>query len=186
VTARKSDSSGALSQLTAPNEHTAPNKHLAPIKHTATINPTRFLMSVSSPPPPPNEPTDRKTVDRLVPELVRRLLESGAKNITPEGIRQALGELKLPKEALGQALAQLEETRSGLYRSVSREVRELLERTSLSEELAKALSLLALEVKMEVRFKPSNMSPPKASHVSTKIKVRKSDNPPSPGQENDE
>lgn len=143
-------------------------------------------MSVSSPPPPPNEPTDRKTVDRLVPELVRRLLESGAKNITPEGIRQALGELKLPKEALGQALAQLEETRSGLYRSVSREVRELLERTSLSEELAKALSLLALEVKMEVRFKPSNMSPPKASHVSTKIKVRKSDNPPSPGQENDE
>jgi hypothetical protein len=114
------------------------------------------------------------------------LLESGAKNISPEGIRQALGELKLPKEALSQALAQLEETRSGLYRSVSREVRDLLERTSISEELAKALSLLALEVKMEVRFKPSSMAPPKTSHVSTKIKVRKSDNPPSPGQENDE
>jgi hypothetical protein len=141
-------------------------------------------MSVSSP-PPSSDPPDRKTVDRLVPELVRKLLESGA-NITAEGIRQALGDLKLPKEALSQALGQLEETRSGLYRSVSREVRELLERTSISEEIAKALSLLALEVKMEVRFKPSSMSPPKASHVSTKIKVRKSDNPPSPTQENDE
>lgn len=142
-------------------------------------------MSVSSP-PPPSEPPDRKTVDRLVPELVRRLLETGTKNISAEGIRQALGELKLPKEAIGQALSQLEETRSGLYRSVSREVRELLEQTSISEEIAKALSLLALEVKMEVRFKPSSMAPPKTSQVSTKIKVRKSDPPPSPAQENDE
>src|SRR5690606_8987843 len=131
---------------------------------------TRYFMSVS--PPPSSEPSDRKTVDRLVPELVRKLLESGA-SLTAEGIRQALGELKLPKEALSQALGQLEETRSGLYRSVSREVRELLERTSISEEIAKALSSLALEVKVEVRFKPSSMSPPKTSRVSPKIKVRK-------------
>lgn len=141
-------------------------------------------MSASS--PPPSESADRKTADRLVPELVRRLIETGAKNLTSDHLRQMLSELKLPKEALSQALAQLEETRSGVYRSVSREVREILERTSLSEELAKALSLLTLEVKMEVRFKPSSMSPPKASHVTTKIKVRKSDNPPSPTQENDE
>ncbi len=88
-----------------------------------------------------------------------------------------MSELKLPKEALTQALSQLEETRSGVYRAVSREVRELLERTSLSEELARALSLLTLEVKMEVRFKPSTMATQKTSPISAKVKVKKSDDP---------
>lgn len=136
-----------------------------------------YLVAVSRP-PPPSEPPDRRSADRLIPELVKRLIESGAKNITTDGIRQALGDLKLPKEALTQALAQLEETRSGVYRSVSREVRELLERTSLSEELARALSLLTLEVKMEVRFKPSSIASAKTSPISAKVKVRKSDDPP--------
>jgi hypothetical protein len=126
-------------------------------------------MSASS---PPGDPPDRKTADRLVPELVRRLIETGAKNLTSEHLRQMLSELKLPKEALSQALMQLEETRSGVYRSVSREVREILERTNLSEELAKALSLLTLEVKMEVRFKPSSMSPPHVSPLSATVSVR--------------
>jgi hypothetical protein len=138
---------------------------------------------------PPGESSDRKTADRLVPELVRRLIETGAKNLTSDHLRQMLSELKLPKEALSQALMQLEETRSGVYRSVSREVREILERTSLSEELAKALSLLTLEVKMEVRFKPSSMSPPQVSPLTAKVRVRKSDTPstpPSPSEENNE
>src|SRR5690606_31601141 len=100
-------------------EISSPEGALHAVHVTARINPTRYFMSVS--PPPSSEPSDRKTVDRLVPELVRKLLESGA-SLTAEGIRQALGELKLPKEALSQALGQLEETRSGLYRSVSREV----------------------------------------------------------------
>lgn len=146
-----------------------------------------YLVHVSRP-PPPSEPPDRRSVDRLIPELVKRLIESGAKNITTDGIRQALSELKLPKEALTQALAQIEETRSGVYRSVSREVRELLERTSLSEELARALSLLTLEVKMEVRFKPSTMANPKTSPISAKVKVRKTDDPTPgrvPSEEND-
>jgi hypothetical protein len=90
------------------------------------------------------------------------MIEAGTKNLGSDALRQMLGELKLPREAreaLSHTLSQLDETKNGVYRAISKEVRELLDRTSLAEELAKALSLLTLEVKMEVRFKPSTFDP---------------------------
>jgi hypothetical protein len=108
--------------------------------------------------PSDSDPHDRPTAERLVPEILRRVIEAGTENLGSDAIRQLLGDLKLPreaKEALSHTLSQLDETKNGVYRAISKEVRELLDRTSLAEELAKALSLLTLEVKMEVRFKPS-------------------------------
>ncbi len=96
-------------------------------------------------------------------DLFRRLVEAGAKSQSvrqkaPEVLRQLASELKVPKDVLINTLSHLDETKQGVYRAVGREVRELLSRTSISEELARAASLLALEIKMEVRFKPSDSS----------------------------
>jgi hypothetical protein len=107
--------------------------------------------------PPDSDPHDRPAAERVVPEILRRVIEAGTRNLGPEGLRQMLSELKLPREALSYTLSQLDETKNGVYRAISKELRELFEKTSLSEELARALSLLTLEVKMEVRFKPSSL-----------------------------
>lgn len=89
-------------------------------------------------------------------ELLRRAIEAGIKNLPADAVRQLVGELKLPKEVISHTVTQLDETKQGVYRAIGREVHDLFERTNLAEELAKALSLLSLEIKMEVRFKPSH------------------------------
>jgi len=135
--------------------------------------------------PPDQDPPDRRTVERLIPELLRRVLETGTKNITYESIWSVLGDLKTSRETINSAFSQLDETKNAVTRAVSREIRELLDRTSLGEELAKALSLLTLEVKMEVRFKPSTISAPSnTSPIGAKIRVRRSD-PPQHGPSQD-
>jgi ATP-dependent protease Clp ATPase subunit len=113
--------------------------------------------------PPDRDPEDRTPLERLVPELLKRVIETGTKNLSSDAVRQLVRELKLPKDALNYTFTQLDETKNGVYRILAKEVREILERTNLSEELAKALSLLTLEVKMDVRFKPSEVS------ISTKV-----------------
>ncbi len=124
--------------------------------------------------PPDHEPEDRTPLERVVPELLKRVIETGTKNLNSESLRQLVGELKLPKDALNYTFSQLDETKNGVYRIISKEVRELLERTNLGEELAKALSLLTLEVKMEVRFKPQSSTDRSRSSMSGSVKVKRS------------
>jgi len=125
--------------------------------------------------PPDHDPDGRPPVERLIPELLKRVVESGTKNLSAETIRQLVGELKLPKDALNYTFTQLDETKNGVYRIIGKEVRDLLERTNLADELAKALSMLALEIKMEVRFKPSKDSTSsKGSPLDASIRVKRS------------
>lgn len=164
--------------------------------------------------PPDSEGPERR-LDRLVPELVKKLLETGTKNLSPELLRQlspealrqlspeilrhlspetlrnlspellkhlspellrqVAKELKLPKEVLQYTISHLDETKNGLYRSLLRELRDLRDRTSLADEIARALSLLTLEVKMEVRFKPSNIPAPSKTPVGAKVRLRRSE-----------
>jgi hypothetical protein len=110
------------------------------------------------------------------------VIEAGTKNLGPDAIRQMLGDLKLPREAreaLSSTLSQLDETKNGVYRAISKEVRELLDRTSLADELAKALSLLTLEVKMEVRFKPSSLDP-NSKGLDASVRFKRSQDTQSP------
>jgi hypothetical protein len=90
-------------------------------------------------------------------ELLKRLVDAGTKNLSAEPMRQLLAEMKLPKDALlhllGQhLLIQLEETKQNVYRLVSRELKDLLERTNVADEIANALTRLSLDVTMQVRF----------------------------------
>lgn len=124
---------------------------------------------------PVQETGERSTLERLFPELLRRVIETGTRNLTPEAVKQVLGDLKLPREALHYTFSQLDETKNGVYRVIAKELHELFERTNLAEEFAKALSLLSLEVKMEVRFKPATLE--------TKTRVTRSRDAATPGKE---
>ncbi len=128
---------------------------------------------------PPSEPEERerRRLERLLPEIVKRLVESGYKNISegPENVRELMRDMKLPKEALALMLTQVDETKTGLYRVVAKEVRDFLEHTNFAEEMAKVLTTLSFEIKTEVRFIPNDSKPgaPPKPDVKAKVRIKK-------------
>ncbi|MBX3182073.1 MAG: hypothetical protein KIT72_10545 [Polyangiaceae bacterium] len=110
---------------------------------------------------------DRRRLERLVPMIIKRLVETGYEKVTEKvsegygrisdgNVRQLVSELKLPKEALQLILSQIDETKNGLYRVTAKEIRDFLEHTNFSEEIAKVLTTLSFEIKTEVRFIPND------------------------------
>ena len=136
--------------------------------------------------PPEGDDRDReqRRLERLIPELIRRVLEVGYEKLTegPENVRNLVSDLKLPKEALNVLLTQLDETKNGLYRTVAREVRDFLHQTNFAEELAKVLTTLSFEVKTEVRFIPNDQRLRATPDIRTKVSVRR-DRPSQPPPE---
>ena len=116
---------------------------------------------------------DRRRLERVLPELIKRVLDVGYGKISegPENVRNFVSELRLPKEVLNLLVAQIEETKNGLYRAVAREIREFLENTNVSEEMSKVLSSVALEIKTEVRFLPNPSA--ERPKVDSKVSVRR-------------
>ena len=145
-------------------------------------------MSSEFPPPPPGaEPEEkereRRRLERILPEIIKRLVEAGYEKITegPENVREFVREMKLPKEALALILAQLDETKNGLYRVVAKEIRDFLEHTNFSEEMAKVLTMLSFEIKTEVRFIPNDSKLGASPDVRSKVTVKRgraSERPP--------
>ncbi len=125
---------------------------------------------------------DRRRLERILPELVRKLVEAGVEKLGegPENVRQRLGDLRLPKDALTLLLTQLDEGKSGLYRALAKELRDFLESTNFADELVKALTTLSFEIKTEVRLIPNTSGKPRPD-MRSKVKVRRSapsDRPP--------
>ena len=102
-------------------------------------------------------PEEVKKLSGLVPDIVRRavLTGVGALFMTEEGIRNMVGEMKLPKDALAFLLAQADKTRSEVARVVTQEMRRFLESDTLRRELWKVLTSVTLEVNATVQLKPS-------------------------------
>jgi hypothetical protein len=126
---------------------------------------------VSSEASPPREKEDRERsrLERIVPDLVKRLVDVGVEKLAdgPENLRQILSELKLPKEAISILVSHLDDSKRELTQVVVKEIREFLERSSLADELTKLLSGLTLEIKTQVRFVPSE-----SGHLRPKSEVR--------------
>lgn len=119
---------------------------------------------------------DSEPADSFLREVFRRVLETGAKSLTAENLKQAARELRLPKEVLHHLLNQIEEGKNSFYRAAAQEVRGFLERSNLSEEIAKALTRLTFEAKIEVRFRPNDASgEPRPGGVVTRFGVRSAD-----------
>ncbi len=102
-------------------------------------------------------PEEVKKLSGLVPDIVRRavLTGVGALFMTEEGLRNLVGEMKLPKDALGFLLAQAEKTRTEVARVVTSEVRRFLESDRLRREVWKLLTSVSIEVNATVNLKPS-------------------------------
>jgi histidinol dehydrogenase len=117
---------------------------------------------VSSEAPPNREKDDRERekgrIERLIPELVKRLVETGVERLaeSPETVRQWANELRLPKELLNALLTHVEDAKSEIYKVVVREVREFLQRANLADEISRVLTGVTLEVKTQVRFVPND------------------------------
>lgn len=131
--------------------------------------------------PPETEDPEReqRRLERLIPLLVRRLLEAGYDKLGPDNVRHLVSDLKLPKEALGLLLSQLDESKNILYRAAAREVRDFLDHTNFAEEIAKALTALSFEIKTEVRFIPNQARARPTPDIRTRVNVHR-ERPSSP------
>jgi hypothetical protein len=93
----------------------------------------------------------------MVGDLLKRavLTGVGALFMTEEGIRNAVGELKLPKDMLSFLLTQADRTRADVARVVTAEVRRFLESDALQRQVWKILTGITLEVNATIQLKPS-------------------------------
>ncbi len=103
----------------------------------------------------PEEEASRllKGLEGLIPDIVKRTM--GNLLVSDEGLRAVLGEKKLPREVVGYVLGQVDATRRGILRIVSKEVRVFLENVDFGGEVAKILTTLSFEIRTEIRFIPN-------------------------------
>ncbi len=117
-----------------------------------------------------DEPIEEEQAKGFVPDIVRRavLTGVGALFMTEEGIRNLVGEMKLPKDALAFLIAQADRTRAEATRIVTQEVRRFLESETLRREIWKLLTSVTLEVNATVQLKPSG-----EPQIRAKVKHKK-------------
>ncbi len=103
----------------------------------------------------PDAPEERNSI---LERLVKKGIESGigAINKSEDTVRSLIDNVKLPKDAAHLLLDQVDETKKGLYTVVAKEIRDFLQTTNFAGDVKKILTGLAFEVKMEVRFKPTD------------------------------
>lgn len=94
--------------------------------------------------------------EQLVPEAVRRTLLAGvgAVFMTEEGLRNALGDLKLPKEAMSYVLAQADRSKRDLMQTLARELRSFLAEVDVAGVMQRVLAGMSVEFEAKVRFVP--------------------------------
>jgi len=105
------------------------------------------------------EPGDRRRrLDSVIPELIKRAVELGVEKAAeaPDNLKEFVGGMKLPREAVNYLLAQVEETKNGLFRVVAKELREFLEHTNMAGEMQKMLTTVQFEISTTIRFKPND------------------------------
>jgi hypothetical protein len=132
---------------------------------------------------PPNRDRDereRTRLERLVPELVKRLVETGVEKLidSPDTVRQWANDLRLPKELLSVILAHADDARSEIYKVLVREIRDFLERANLADEITRVLTGVTLEVKTQVRFVPNESKPGRlrpSAHATASVARTESD-----------
>lgn len=120
-----------------------------------------------------------RSLEGLVPDILKRSAadvdgEEG-EGEAPESLRARLSDRKLPKEAVSFILGQVDTTKREFLRILSREIRLFLENMDFGGELAKILTSLSFEVKMEVRFIPNDQALKPTARGSMRVKRNKDD-----------
>jgi hypothetical protein len=136
--------------------------------------------------PPDDDLHGRKYVERVLREVVKRVVETGVEKIAegPENLRNFVADLRLPKEIANYLFSQIDETKNGLYRVVAKEIRGFLAQNNIAEEFARALGLVTVEITTEIRFVPQTAGAGEGQKMpkpDVKASVRiKSDRPDKP------
>ncbi|MBN2359282.1 MAG: hypothetical protein JXR83_07495 [Deltaproteobacteria bacterium] len=99
-----------------------------------------------------------RRLEQYLPDVVRRTLVAGlgAVLLTEEGLRSALSDLKLPKEAIAYLAAQADRSKRELSNAIARELRSFLDGVDLSRVLRRVLAGMTLEFTTQVRFVPND------------------------------
>lgn len=95
-----------------------------------------------------------EALEGIMPDILKRTIAAGVGSISTseERIREMLAEKKLPREVVAYMLKQADSTKREFIRVLSREIREFLEDVDLGGEVAKILTTLSLEARIQVRF----------------------------------
>jgi hypothetical protein len=101
--------------------------------------------------------TVRQRIEAMIPDLVRRTFSAGLGAVasTEDGLRRLTKELQIPNVA-GYLADTADNTKDKVLEVVAREVRDFLSHVNLSDEIARMLTTLSLEVKTEIRFIPNS------------------------------
>ena len=89
-----------------------------------------------------------------LPDVAKRILLTGLGAIfmTEEGIRRSLGDMKMPKEAVGYFLYTILKQKDELLSLVGGELSKFLSKIKVHEEVQKALSGLQLHLDAKLTF----------------------------------
>jgi hypothetical protein len=100
----------------------------------------------------------RRRLEGVIPEIVRRAVELGVEKAqeAPDNLKQFVGDMKVPKDIAHYLLAQIDETKNGLFRVVAKEIRDFLEHTNFAGEVQKLLTTVQFEVNTTIRFTPND------------------------------
>jgi hypothetical protein len=128
----------------------------------------------------------RRRLDSVIPELIKRAVELGVEKAAeaPDNLKEFVGGMKLPREVAHYLLSQVEETKSGLFRVVAKEIRDFLEHTNVSSEMRKILTTVKFEVNTTIRFKPNDEGTTEGDplkfpkpEVKTDVQVKRDERP---------
>ncbi|MCP4502414.1 MAG: hypothetical protein GY822_20870 [Deltaproteobacteria bacterium] len=88
-----------------------------------------------------------------VPDFVRKAIMTGIGAVftTEEGVRSALGDIKLPKDAMGYLVSQADRTKRELIHTLARELRTFLDGLEVEDLVQKSLAGTTFEINTTIR-----------------------------------
>lgn len=145
--------------------------------------------------PPPDDPLmdereEGSFAGRVIPDLFKRALMTGIGTVfmTEEGIKNALGDLKMPKEAYGYVVGQADRTKRELIATIARELRGFLDNLELDELMRRSLEDTTFEINTTITIRRADDGEPKVEvgERSTKVTKKKSSSSSSSSSTSDE
>lgn len=133
-----------------------------------------------------DSPTERGAgetfAQRVIPDVVRRALMTGvgAVLLGEEGLRNTLGEMKLPKEAMSSLISSADKTKREVINSLARELRQFLDSLDLQSLLEKAVAGTTIEIQTTVRVIPKEEGGVGLAVVKNETEVSREDEEPKP------
>jgi hypothetical protein len=121
---------------------------------------------------PPGDARFGSRSSKMLGDLARRALMTGigAVFMSEETLKSSLGEMKLPKEAMGYVVAQADRTKKEIVAAIARETREFLSKLEVDKMLARALVGNTIEISTRIRVVPKDGGEP-AFETSTETAV---------------